>query len=232
MRPYLILKLEGVMQAWGGHTFEDRRPSELFPTRSGLLGLLAACLGIDRRDDERQRSLAESVIFTVRVDCPPLKMTDYHTVKNSRLDYESLKSAETIQTWREYLLDAKYTVAVGATETATISLQDIASALTKPVFTPFLGRRSCPLGRPLLVDSVTAKCARDALHSVVVSQIGINEKSQPGTDQPLTIYTEELENGAASLWLRDKPIPNRHRQFATRQVSIISEEQEGNHVPK
>ena len=230
MRPYLILKLEGVMQAWGGHTFEDRRPSELFPTRSGLLGLLAACLGIDRRDDERQQALAESVIFTVRVDCPPLKMTDYHTVKNSRLDYKSLKSAETIQTWREYLLDAKYTVAVAATEAATVSLDDIALALHKPVFTPFLGRRSCPLGRPLLVESITAKCAKDALHSIVISRVDSDHRLPSEAPQTLTFYTEELESGAAPLWLRDKPIPGRRRQFATRQVSIISETQGGNHV--
>lgn len=34
---YLILKLEGPMQAWGGHTFEDYRPIQPFPTRSGIL---------------------------------------------------------------------------------------------------------------------------------------------------------------------------------------------------
>ena len=47
MPRYLILRLDGPMQAWGTHTFEDFRPSNLFPTRSGLLGLLGACLGID-----------------------------------------------------------------------------------------------------------------------------------------------------------------------------------------
>ena len=50
MSRYLILRLDGPMQAWGSHTFEDFRPSNLFPTRSGLLGLLGACLGIDRGD--------------------------------------------------------------------------------------------------------------------------------------------------------------------------------------
>lgn len=50
MNQYLALKLQGVMQAWGGHTYEDLRHTELIPTRSGILGLLAACLGIDRQD--------------------------------------------------------------------------------------------------------------------------------------------------------------------------------------
>ncbi len=231
MRPYLIFKLEGVMQAWGGHTFEDRRPSELFPTRSGLLGLLAACLGIDRRDEARQQALAESVAFTVRVDCPPLKMTDYHTVKNSRLNYASLKSAETIQTWREYLLDAKYTVAVGATEGAAVSLDDIALALRKPVFTPFLGRRSCPLGRPLFEGMVEAESAKDALQSIAISRVNSDDRSPPDEPQSLTLYTEESE-ASASLWLRDKPVTGRRRQFAVRQVNIISDHQGGSHVPE
>lgn len=68
MPRYLILRLDGPMQAWGTHTFEDFRPSSHFPTRSGLLGLLGACLGIDRRDHAGQEGLAASVEFTVRVD--------------------------------------------------------------------------------------------------------------------------------------------------------------------
>ena len=68
MPRYLILRLDGPMQAWGTHTFEDFRPSNAFPTRSGLLGLLGACMGLDRRDTEAMDQLANSVEFTVRAD--------------------------------------------------------------------------------------------------------------------------------------------------------------------
>ena len=78
MREYLILKLQSPMQAWGRETFEGLRPSELFPGRSALLGLLGACLGVDRTDRLHQQSLASSVAFAVRVDKQgqkiPLKM--------------------------------------------------------------------------------------------------------------------------------------------------------------
>ena len=67
MSKFLILRLDGPMQAWGTHTFEDFRPSNLYPTRSGLLGLLGACLGIERSDLVGQTQLAASVEFTVRV---------------------------------------------------------------------------------------------------------------------------------------------------------------------
>ena len=33
MKDFLILKLQGAMQAWGGHTYETFRPSYIFPTR-------------------------------------------------------------------------------------------------------------------------------------------------------------------------------------------------------
>ncbi len=36
MNHYLALKLSGVMQAWGGHTMEDLRHTEIMPTRSAV----------------------------------------------------------------------------------------------------------------------------------------------------------------------------------------------------
>lgn len=226
MRPYLIMKLEGVMQAWGGHTFEDNRPSELFPTRSGLVGLLAACLGVKRDDSAGLQALADSVLFTVRVDCPPLKMTDYHTVKDARREYQGLKSVETIQTWREYLLDAKYTVAIAATEQAAVSLEELKKALCKPVFTPFLGRRSCPLSRPLFAAWVEAEDALAALAGIAASSV----KTDAKPPDRWTLYSEEPAPAAAQLRLRDMPIPGRRRQFGVRSVRIIH--QEGGHVPQ
>lgn len=119
MRSYLILRLAGPMQAWGQPTFEGTRPTGRFPTRSGLLGLLGACLGIQRDDTSSLQALSESVQFAVRCDELILDdrrvsvtgLRDYHTVLGAREDYRGLKSHETIQTWREYLCDASFTIA-------------------------------------------------------------------------------------------------------------------------
>ena len=206
MQTFLILKLEGVLQAWGGHTFEDSRHSELFPTRSGLIGLFAACLGIDRTDVIQQRALGESIFVTVRIDQEPIKMTDYHTVKDARKNYSGLASNETIQTWRDYLQDAKYTVAVTAIPQPKIELQQIRAALIKPIFTPYLGRRSCPLTRPILSDQVEAENVLAAL-----------KQNEP---QGGRIYSDEAIKGARQLLIRDVPIPTRKRQFATRTLYL------------
>lgn len=206
MQTYLILKLDGPLQAWGGHTFEDRRPSELFPTRSALLGLLAACLGIDRTDSERQQALASSLLFAVRVDGVPVKMVDYHTVKQARKEHQGLKANETIQTWREYLQDAKYSVAIWLTTQATLSLEMIIEAINRPIYTPFLGRRSCPITRPLYADKVDAVDEHEALALV-----------EPSGG---TVYSETLDKTKPKLLIRDVPIVGRKRQFATRHLSI------------
>jgi len=210
MQEYLILKLEGPLQAWGGHTFEDRRPSELFPTRSGLLGLLAACLGIDRTDTEKQQTLAASMLFAVRVDGEPVKMIDYHTVKGARKEYQGLKQNETIQTWREYLQDAKstvcFSVAIWLTERAVISLDELVNAINKPFYTPFLGRRSCPITRPLFEGRVIKKNEHQALASF--GPVGG------------TVYSESLDETKPKLLIRDVPIPGRKRQFSTRLISV------------
>lgn len=213
MSEYLMLKLEGPMQAWGGHTFEDHRPSELFPTRSGLLGLLAACLGYKRTDVDKQQALASSLLFAVRLDTKPIKMIDYHTVKDARKEYQGLKSNDTIQTWREYLQDAKYTVAVWLTGHASITIDELITAINQPVFTPFLGRRSCPIVRPLFAGRLEGEDALNALAQV--------------TPVGGTIYSEMIAADKPKLLVRDVPIHGRKRQFATRLVTIHAKEGSG-----
>ncbi len=217
-RDYLILKLQGPMQAWGRESFEGLRPSELFPGRGAMLGLLGACLGIDRIDRKRQQDLAAGVLFAVRVDpvfdqgngkpIATQKMTDYHTVKNARKDYRGLDSHDTIQTWREYWQDACYTVAIWTTDGALITLDDIEKAINRPLFTPVLGRRSCPLARPLFDARVSAESALMALaHS---------------GDKQGTVYSEEECAGARILKKRDVPIIHQPRQFASRTLYMTS----------
>ncbi|WP_020484519.1 type I-E CRISPR-associated protein Cas5/CasD [Methylomonas sp. MK1] len=208
MPDYLILKLQGPMQAWGRESFEGLRPSELFPGRSALLGLLGACLGIDRLDREGLQALASSVSIAVRVDHQGQKMTDYHTVKNAREDYRGLKSHDTIQTWREYWQDAFYTVAVWNDANASISLDSIELALKRPFYTPVLGRRSCPLARPLF----------DARLSTDSVQAALALSGETGG----TVYSEEFTDHAIPMKKRDVPIIHQPRQFASRTLYMTN----------
>lgn len=213
MADFLILRLKGVMQAWGGHTFEDHRPTELFPTRSGLVGLLGACLGIDRLDAERQRALGASFVYAARSDARsvdrralvPRKITDYHTVLGARR-VSGKASENPIQSWREYLCDAQFTVALGFEDGAAFGLERVRDALLRPTYTPFLGRRSCPPSEPIFHSAVQARGLVEALATI-----------EPGAG---TVYSELELDGAHTLRVRDVPVGGDTRQFVTRTVYV------------
>ena len=222
MPRYLVLRLDGPMQAWGTHTFEDFRPSNLFPTRSGLLGLLGACLGIDRRDRARLEQLDASVEFTVRADRAVLradtekptpkgavKLPDFHTVLAARkVDGSANKNA--VMSRREYLFDAAFTVVIGAKPAPPVTLEAIAEALRCPCYTPVLGRRSCPITRPLLEGApIEVSDAKAALASALPVGGLIYAEGDLESKQPLRI--------------RDVPMRGRNRQFGTRQVYVHKE---------
>lgn len=220
MPRFLILRLDGPMQAWGTHTYEDFRPSNLYPTRSGLLGLIAACLGIERTDLDGQSRLAASIEFSVRIDDrverfdreepiakSGVKLPDFHTVLDAR-KVDGKPNKFPVVSRREYLFDAAFTVAVGERPKGQFTLEQIAEALRRPCYTPTLGRRSCPPSRPLLDAEVEAANAIDALRqtrgcgNLVYSEGDVSE-------QPLR--------------LRDVPLQGRKRQFGTRLVYLHKE---------
>lgn len=207
------------MQAWGGHTYEDYRPSLAFPTRSGLLGLLGACLGIRRDDPAGQHDLSQSLRFAVRVDGCFSGLTDFHTVLNARQVGGKVRPHPVVSR-REYLVptepDAGFTVAVWEAENAVVRLPAVVAALARPVFSPSLGRRSCPLARPLYETEVEAADAVSALVQV------------PPSGGP--VYSEEGDPAQPQLRLRDEPIIARPRQFASRRVYVHNLTPEGGDV--
>jgi CRISPR system Cascade subunit CasD len=215
---HLILKLDGVMQAWGGHTFEDYRPTELFPTRSGIVGLIAACLGIERTEIAQLQNLASSMILTMRSENRDVKskctrIIDYHTIQNARTVKSVLEASgkadtegSTIVSRRQYLCDSIFTVAVGQGECARYDLDNIATAVKKPIFTPFLGRRACPLSRPLFETWIEADNGVEAL------------RKYGGTSG--IIYSEDVSVDGKPLRIRDVPLYGRVRQFGSRTIYV------------
>jgi CRISPR system Cascade subunit CasD len=226
MPRFLLLKLDGVMQGWGGHTYEDWRPTELFPTRSALLGLLGACLGLDRQNSGKLNDLAGSVTFTIRSDyrtdeigkrLRTLRLCDYHTIQDAR-KVDGKPNKNPVQSYRWYLFDSLFTVAVEETKNATITLDVIEGKIRKPVYTPFLGRRSCSLNRPLLdsADSPAGKIIEAASAKEVLALSG----GEMGT----VLYTEckELSSNQI-LRVRDVPVYGKTRKFTTRDVYVHAE---------
>ena len=221
MKEYLMLKLQGPMQAWGDHTFEGLRPISIIPTRSGIIGLLAACLGIERRDKPALSGLNKSLGIGVRMDTKRLNdrdlesriAVDFHTIKDARDGYRGLKSHATIVTQREYLFDGAFSVALWE-KARGYPLDEIEAALKAPRFTPFLGRKSCPLGRPLFETRVTADHDIEALRNLSGKGGEIySETDLDGSEKPIR-----------RIQFRDVPTFQGARQFSTRTVYVYPKE--------
>ena len=106
------------------------------PTKSGVVGLLAAAQGL-RRDADLSK--LNALKFGVRADREGEDITDFHTAKSEKSSYI---------TYRHYLSDAVFLAAV---EGDKDFLNELAYALQHPKFPLFLGRRSCPPTLPIVI---------------------------------------------------------------------------------
>lgn len=153
-----MLRLAGPLQSWGGHSQFNRRGTSGEPTKSGILGLLAAAQG-RRRQDPIEDLL--TLRLGVRTDQAGSLLRDYHTVSDLR--HRPLLSAQvnakgiqkrtspaklTYVTERFYLQDAVFVAAVSGPARL---LDALAAALRSPGFPLALGRRACPPAQPIIL---------------------------------------------------------------------------------
>ena len=149
----LFLRLEGPLQSWGERARWSVRDSAPEPTKSGIVGLLGCALGV--ADDESLRAISQGVRMGVRCDRPGRRIIDYHTVGGG-YDHPMLLTAQgkpkissgrphTEQTWRHYLSDASFLVAVQGEPDLIARL---AEALQHPHWPIYLGRKACIPTRP------------------------------------------------------------------------------------
>ncbi|MFN4207948.1 MAG: type I-E CRISPR-associated protein Cas5/CasD [Agrobacterium albertimagni] len=159
MPDFIVFTLAGPMASFGTVAGNERRGTEWRPGHSMLVGILAAALGIRRKQAGQLAELSDACQFAVRVDRPGTLMTDYHTAqsakRNSKLKgvatrREMLLKGDrtTIVTFREYLMDVQFTVAVAFIH-PTIAPAALVEALQQPALTLYLGRKSCPPSLPL-----------------------------------------------------------------------------------
>ncbi|MFD7896313.1 type I-E CRISPR-associated protein Cas5/CasD [Streptomyces sp. NPDC059743] len=152
----LLLRLAGPLQSWGSRSVSNRRETSPEPTKSGVIGLLAAAAGLTRED-----SLEELLPLRlgVRVDQPGSLLRDYHTVSDYRgrplpqagvnakgIQRPTSPAKQTHVTTRYYLQDAVFLAAVAGPRPLLAALDHVVRA---PAFPLALGRRSCPPTQPV-----------------------------------------------------------------------------------
>jgi len=155
----LALLLDGPMQSWGHVSRFERRTTALHPTRSGVIGLIAAALGINKHGSNEAENIARFASLNVTTvvlphhdrsgaEVPIRQLEDYHTVTGIRRASGKIDKDATAQTYRHYLLDARFGVLL---EGAVALLEEIAAALRNPHWGVCLGRKCCLPASPLLI---------------------------------------------------------------------------------
>lgn len=203
----LRLRLAGPMQAWGASSRFVTRSTLQEPTKSGVLGLLAAAQG--RRRTEAIEDLA-GLTFGVRTDQPGQLLRDFQVARS--LDERQVMPLS----YRYYLSDAVF---VAAVEGPQELIQGIHEALTAPVFPLFLGRRSCvPAGRITL--GMSEENLESALRAEPWQASAVYRKRQRSSRVALPIVRDAAGHGEVGETVRDVPLSfsPEHRQYGWRTV--------------
>ena len=224
MTEYLVFTLAAPMGSFGGLAGHEWRGSGSWPGRSAVLGLLGAAQGIRRDDAVVQGALRRwKVAVSVLSDGVPLQ--DFHTVQTvpstnikrpdtRRQALKTLKPKDNpVITRRDYRCDCVFGVALWDGP----DIEAARAALERPVFTPYLGRKSCPLSAPMAPQRVEAADIAEALEQAVLPPY------LPCLCPLMIASDEELPGGwQETLW--DEPLDRVGWHFGPRVVYVSNPE--------
>ena len=212
----LALYLDAPLQSWGYGSKFDRRTTLGYPTRSGILGVICAALGVDRSDIDGLRRL-DSLTMTVLCFGGGARLVDFHTVGGGydrKTENQNIvqtaegKIGSTVVTRRDYLQDARFGVMFGGKGEL---LEEIALALLDPRWGVWLGRKSCVAASPIyqgLFDS------EDAAEEYLCDLDSPRYRHSPPRK-----YSEAATFEDGTDTIMDRPLDFAARKFAPRRVT-------------
>lgn len=176
---YLALLLDAPLQSWGFSSRFQRRTTGLHPSKSGVLGLICAAMGIAKGSPEEREVLPKLARLAMTSIAMPRhdvrRLEDFHTVGGG---YDKATQRQSIPrkasggpcdnptvTHRQYLTDARFGVILAGDRPL---LTRVEAALQDPVWGVWFGRKSCipsdPIYRGLFADR------REAVRALIGDQ--------------------------------------------------------------
>lgn len=166
-RHYISLLLDSPLQSWGtsSHAGVDFRTTLRHPTKSGIIGIVSAAIGIDRSSPEEPKitqnlSKQISVKFfeipktlnRLQKEAVVQKITDFTTIGNS-VTAEGKRTEDCVISKKEYLCDMTF-IAILEIEDEKLA-EEIEKSLKNPKWGIWLGRKCCIPSLPLFVEKST-----------------------------------------------------------------------------
>jgi len=218
------------MQSWGTTSRFDQRDTGKEPSKSGVIGLIAAAMGIDRENWIDLEPLTR-LVMGVRHDRPGIPKYDYQTagcaVTDTIIKADGKPSKDGVPSHRDYLADAAFLVGLECED--RLLLERIYAALQNPVWTLALGRKSYVPSESIWIENGL----QDAPLREVLAQWPWISSIRKWEERPAQLLLS-FESGDGSGVLRmDQPLSSfAERRFGTLFVrsELIDLPQEVTHV--
>jgi len=206
----LLLRFEAPLMSFGGVRVDQHNPTERFPGRAQLTGLLANALGWSHGEFERLEDLQARIQFACRWDLPPQSLRDYQTVdlgqpKMARPGWTTRGEPEhraggpgaksgTHERIRHYWANGVMTLTLALQE-GEPSLFDIEMALRHPARPLFIGRKPCMPSSPILIGTREGRSLLDVLqHEPAHQRVRANQPVSMEACWPATTGRESSES--------------------------------------
>ena len=214
------------MQSWGTTSRFDQRDTGKEPSKSGVIGLLAAALGIDRESWDDLEPLTR-LTMAVRHDRPGVLKRDYQTAQNI-ISADRSKVHETAVTTRDYLADAVFLVGLEGTDRSLLERAHV--ALQHPVWPLALGRKSYVPSESVWLERGINEAP---LLEVFAARLWLGTLRRFESAPERLLVSVESQDGSGALRM-DQPLSSfAERRFGARYVRSdwVSLAQEATDVP-
>ena len=216
----LAFLLDAPLQSWGTASKFNHRETESHPSKSGILGLIAAAIGIDSRDSDDTGGM--DLLTSLRVHCVRLiksqdqlvhRLSDYHTVENT-IKASGVMNKDAVITRRTYLTDSSFLCIL---EGDASQLVDIRSALENPKWGIWFGRKCNLPAMP--ISPMMAKDTNSAQTALLEK---LNHWRSSQKQSPCTMHTRWTEpkqdKQDGDYFLMDLPVSFSHRTYKSRSI--------------
>lgn len=214
--PALAFYIDAPLQSWGASSKYQYRETNAFPSKSAVIGILAAALGIDKHSEDEEEKITpltnlKLTVVKVPKAHPTTRLTDFHTIgggyDKSATQREKMSIPRkasgapfgTVITRRTYLTDAAF-IAILDGENGIIN--DLHAALLDPVWGVWFGRKTCLPATPL------TPCTGENRESAFASLLENLPTTQPLPLEEFEYQVEVADGGEqdGDFYQSDQPI--------------------------
>lgn len=211
------LFFDAPLQSWDVGSRHSKRGTLPAPTRSGVLGIIAAAMGFDKNSIDESYHLNRLSILSMEIFIlsPHKVLSDYHIAQDCRQADGGIKKHAVI-TNRSYLLEARFLICLSSSDAALVN--EIDAALKNPIWGGWLGRKSCIPASPLYLGRFTSEL--DVKNHICKRYPDINWNSCGKLRELIVGESSSPSLSENVMSIDDVPISFGKREFGSRKVAM------------